>query len=184
MELLVAITVFSIMGGIAYGGLQTVIKSKGRIAEVSDSLSELQRIFLFLQQDIHQISPRPIRDETGEFKAALIGDGSSLKFTTYQLDTGTDGTRPVLHRIEYAYVDDRLLRRVWPVLDRVYDTQPEVRQISSSISDFSLSYYNGEWLPDWPTESDKDKSPIPMAIRVEMETKRWGNLERIFLVPQ
>lgn len=72
LELLIALSIFSVMATMAYGGLKLVIDGNHQLEQAAASLSSLQRAFLFLQQDIEQAVSRGVRDELGTQESAFV----------------------------------------------------------------------------------------------------------------
>ncbi|WP_275100441.1 type II secretion system minor pseudopilin GspJ [Sedimenticola hydrogenitrophicus] len=191
LELLVAIAIFSIMATMAYGGLSSLMSGREHIDQVAKRLSAIQRTFLFLQQDISQIVPRSVRDEFGEIESAVNGGGSDdlvLQLTRGGVDSAWSG-RPSLRRVTYQLMAGRLIRSVWPTLDRVQGSVPSRQLLADELKSIELRFFSGdgesrdEWNHNWPPGREKaDKHAIPRAIEVKLSIKGVGEITRIFLV--
>ncbi|MFO7604550.1 MAG: type II secretion system minor pseudopilin GspJ [Gammaproteobacteria bacterium] len=187
VELLVAMAIFSIMSLMAYQGMQAVFASREQTDAESRRLQTVQMAFLMLQRDLMFISPREIRDEYGDVQAAFQLDENSL----YPLELSRDGyrnparlPRSSLQRVAYAMVDNTLYRIRWPVLDRAPDTQSLRRTLLEDVEDFSIRALDddGEWHPVWPVANGG--RPLPRAVEVSLTLKDWGQLTRLFMLPE
>lgn len=186
LELLIAISIFSVMATIAYGGIKLVIDGGQQLERAADELSSLQRTFLLIQQDIEQIVPRGIRDEFGSQEPAFLccSDEKLLQLTR-------GGVRGVLtgwsdlRRVEYHLDEGKLERRVWSTLDRVQDSKPSRLQLLGDVKSIEitfLGYDDAEWQTSIQPESIKNISAVPRAIEVTITTERYENISRIFVV--
>ncbi len=184
-ELLIAISIFSVMATMAYGGLRLVVDGNQQIEKAANSLASLQRAFLLLQQDLQQMVPRATRDEFGSEEAAFVigTDGNVLQLTrggaNGLLMDGAD-----LRRVEYHLNDGRLDRVVWSVLDRVQDSKSSRLLINQHIEDVNiqfLGYEESEWKESQDTESN-DSAIMPRAVEVTITTEEYGAVTRIFVV--
>ena len=187
IELLVAMAIFSMMSLMAYQGMQSVFASREQTDAESRRLQAVQMAFLHLQRDLTFISAREIRDEYGDFQAAFRLDENSL----YTMELSRDGyrnparlPRSSLQRVAYARVDNTLYRVHWPVLDRAPDSQSLRRTLLEDVEDFSIRVLDaaGEWHPIWPIATDS--RIFPQAVEVSLTLKDWGQLTRLFMLPE
>ncbi len=58
LELLVALSIFSIVAVLAYGGLDSVLEQRILTEESAERLATLQKTYLIIQRDIEQLVPR------------------------------------------------------------------------------------------------------------------------------
>ena len=80
-----------------------------------------------------------------------------------------------------------LLRYVWPVLDRGEESTPEMQVLLAGVNGLQLEYLKerNKWGEDWPPNdggSTSASSELPYAIRLKIDTKKYGVLERYFQV--
>ena len=74
LELMVAIAIFVIFSAMAYGGLMTVLNARADIEDSLEDTRQLQMALFRLEQDIEQIRARPIRDDFGDPRPAVLLD--------------------------------------------------------------------------------------------------------------
>jgi general secretion pathway protein J len=186
LELLIAISIFSVMATLAYGGVKLVIDGSMHIEKSADGLASLQRTFLFIQQDLQQAVPRGARDEFGDQEGALISgtDDKLLQLTRGGVNGGLMGGAD-LRRVEYHLVDGRLDRLVWPVLDRVQDVTASRLRLIEGVQGIDIRFvgYEGtDWQGSWSVESTSEKEILPRAVEVIITTEQYGAVSRIFVV--
>ena len=204
IELLVALAIFSILAGLAYGGLNSVLNTREAVEAESARLANVQRSFVRLARDFGQASPRAIRDIHGEVQAAMHTGADTYDYvvTDFITDKKTEKKAEVLieftiagkrvlpgqqrsslQRIAYAMHDKELLRLNWNVLDRAQDSEPYVAVILSDIDKVSFRYLtgDGEWHDDWPNDN-ASLQELPSAVEIRFDVEKWGELRRVFLV--
>ena len=71
LELLVALSIFSVLSVMAYGGLQTVISTKQATDKSAERISEIQLVMMRISNDLRQAVTRKMRDEYGDFLPAM-----------------------------------------------------------------------------------------------------------------
>lgn len=189
LELLVALSIFALLSAMAYGGLNTVMRSQQAVTAQAERLAQLQKAFLFLGRDITQAIDRQIRGEFGDPQPAMVG----LTLGERRLELTRNGWRnPVgrkrsnLQRVAWGVRDEQLLRLYWNVLDRAPDSEPLETVMLDGVEALELRFLDAkqQWSEVWPavnrgvTSSDA----LPRAVEVTLETEREGRIRRVFLV--
>ncbi len=184
MELLVALAIFAIMSMMAYGGLSSMLNAREQTGEAADRLTQLQKGFMRLQQDIEQIVARGVRDKFGDSLPVLTGGQLPLLELTRGGRSNPAGlSRSALQRVSYRLEDGRLLRISWPVLDRVQETSPYESLLMEGITDMELRFLDEEWVGSWPPPGEAGKVPLlPRAVEVRLVLNDWGEINRLFRV--
>jgi len=186
IELLVAIAVYSFLALIAYGGLQSLLLGRDDVAREMRRLSDLQMVFLNMQQDLEQAVNRPLRGAYGEelpgFAAEANGGSLSIELTRAGWRNPMSRARSHLLRVAYRLHDGRLERRYWNVLDRAQDTQPGSRILMENIRGMKLRFLSdtGEWTDQWSAAGTAVDESMPRAVEVTLELDSWGEVRRIF----
>lgn len=192
LELLVAMAILAIVGAMALGGLDAVVKQKALAQKQLDRLAAVQRAVRLVTNDLAQIQPRSVRDEAGSYEERLLatspepgvllrlsrGGWSNPAFLPY---------RGTLQRVQYRLEDGKLIREYWPVMDRFQTQAPRSQVLLDGIKEVKFLFFDSTltkgdpWIPQWPPLSDTDKRSIrrPPAIRVVLELEDWGEIERI-----
>src|ERR1043166_8093444 len=123
VEILIALSIFAVMSVIISSVLFTVFKTRSRVNEHADRLSELQFAVILMQRDFEQAILRSITDENGTPLPGLMGDSTHIEFTrTGYTNPLYQEQRSSLQRVAYYINMDKLMRKNWPSLDRTSQT--------------------------------------------------------------
>lgn len=193
LELLIAITVFSIISTITYSGLKVVLDTEEQTRGHLERLAQLQIGMSLLQRDIEQAVEREIRDEFGDNQPAMYSGsftGILLEFTRSGYPNPMDLQRSGLQRVGYLLEDETLYRISWPSLDRAQETEPGRSSLIDNIKAMELVFFDQQMKPhsEWPmANQDTDNNPqhpLPKAIELTLELEKMGNIRRLFRVAE
>ncbi len=195
---MIAISIFAVLGLGAYRLLNGEIHVQARLQEHSGKQQQWQRGLRKLQQDLLQISPRPIRANYGEPEAAFIGESDNFTFTHSGWHNPLQHNRSHLQRVHYRLGqqdDDRdtlnedqgqqLLREYWQVLDRAPNSEPHSQRLLDAIDTIELRYLDdkGKWHSRWPvtvSNADNISSEYPLALEIRIDSLKYGEITRLF----
>lgn len=190
IELLIAVSVFAIMGVMAYGGLNAVLRTQAHLRDDAAHLRTLQLAMRFLERDVGQIAPRPLRDQYGDEQAAVrVEDPAFVEFTKGGWRNPGQVTRSRLQRVAYALEDDALIRYTWPVLDGAAADDAQAFSLVPGIEDWRIRVLDteGTWHNAWPPVSalgtTSAEAPRAAAIEFTLNFSRWGEIRRHFALP-
>ena len=190
LELLVAMSITAVISLMTYQGLSEMIKARGRLEQETQQLAALQNAMTILARDCEQIVARPIRDEYGSPRPALLGEaggGGGVEFTRGGVSNPTGRQRSSQQRVAYRVNEGALIRQNWPVLDRVVATTPSSRPLLSGVEKWQIRYLDEkseEWHNAWPPAGG-DGLPLtslPRAMEVTLELTGWGAITRLLLL--
>lgn len=185
LEVLVAMSIFAIIGLSATRMLQTIIESHERTGESTRALVRMTQGMNRLQTDVAQMVPRPVRDEYGEPLPALtVANGRYLvEFTRTGWSNPLGRPRSELQRVAYDVVDGKLVRYFWLVLDRAEDSEPIAQTIFQEVEDFRVYLIDkeGDRTDVWPA-LDVEHS-LPEALEMIISLKGAGELRRLIALP-
>lgn len=185
LELLMAIAIFGLVAAMAYGGLNTVLSARERIAAESERLAELETALLMLGRDVSQAVNRPVRDSLGDTLPSLQGgEALPLELTRAGWANPTGRARSTLQRITWGVEEEHLVRAGWPVLDRAHDTEPFKTPLLDGVRGFTLEFLaaDREWHERWPPP-DGAGDEMPIALRIGLDLEAWGTITRLFRLP-
>lgn len=190
LELLVALAIFAFMSAAAFTGLISVGNTKSALETEGKEIAGLQRFFLVLQRDIEQAAAREIRDEFGEFQNAMNWELGNLEFTRNGWRNPARRKRSNLQRVAYKLEDDKIIRDSWIVLDRVESSEPFSKTVLQGINDFSVTFLDegNQWSNTWPppvtvgVSTHSQRIRLPRAVAVTIDSEKWGEIKRVFLV--
>jgi general secretion pathway protein J len=145
IEMLAAVAIFAVIGMVAYGSLDLLLKQRDDLQRHSDRFSQLQSAMMIIEQDIQQAVNRPVRSGYGEAQAAMELDSESrenghllLSLTRAGYPLPSPQQRSGLYRVAYRVSDGDLQRLVWPVLDQAQDTRPTVYVLLHDVRDITF----------------------------------------------
>lgn len=188
LELLVALSIFSVLSVMAYAGLQTVITTKTATQQAAERIADVQLVMMRISNDLRQTISRKIRDEYGDFIPAMQSSKNgdeTMAWTRAGYRNPAQLTRSNIQRVAYKLEEEKLIRITWPVLDRAQDTEAMESEVMSNVESIDWRYLNNEneWLSSWPEEGDKaNLYPLPKAVEVSLELQDWGKVKRLILV--
>lgn len=188
LELLVALSIFSILSVMAYGGLQSVITTKNSTQQAADRIAEIQLVMMRISNDLRQTVSRKIRDEYGDFLYAMQSSKNgdeTMAWTRAGYRNPAHLKRSHMQRVAYKLEQQKLIRVTWPVLDRAQDTEALESEVLSNIESIEWRFLNNEneWVSAWPEEGDKaELYPLPKATEFTLELQDWGKIRRLILL--
>ena len=195
-ELLVAMAIFGIVSAMAYSGLIQVMNARDHVGKVEKRLSAIQIAFLHIERDLQHTVKRPIRNGYDTIEGALVGD----ELADYRL-TLTRGGRHIpnrvansnLQRVGYLLEDEVLYRMSWLVLDQAQDSEPRKTKVLAEVENVEVRFLDpkGEWESSWDSagtpEGQQESAAsigLPKAVAVKITLKDYGEINRMFLLPE
>ncbi len=190
IELLVAMFLLAILGTAGFQMLFQITATRDRIELQSERLSELQRTFYWLAEDITQIANRPIRSavdlELPPLQMNLEGE-NLFEFTRAGWANPAADVSPArsnMQRVAYGLDGDKLMREYWYHLDPIDETPTRRRQMLSGVESLDLRFLDnsGDWQNSWPPPDVEDPG-MPLAIEIKLELEDYGDVTRVFALP-
>ncbi len=187
MEMLVALTVFAIIGLLGAQLMGHTLSNHEIVGERSNRVAEVQRAMLVLKRDIMQLTERPIRDLLGDSRGAvLIGSDGLMEFSRLGWRNPLRQRRAEVQRVAYVVKDGDLYRAWWNVLDRAPDSEPAMQRLLTDIEqiEFFAVDASGREHTYWPLlAEDAEQSDRRLAaIAMRLEFMPFGVVERIWPV--
>jgi general secretion pathway protein J len=185
LELLVALSIFSVIAVMAYGGLGTVLNQSALTEENAERLAVLQKTYLIMQRDIEQAVPRAIRGQFGGELAPMTGT-PMFTFTRGGWRNPLNHPRSTLQRVGYTLEDKQLIRHTWTVLDRAQDSEPRHQELLTGIDSAQVRFLDEEndWKEQWPPDQVAEAPGLPRAVEVTLEHERFGPITWLFQLPE
>lgn len=186
LEVLIALSIFAIMGLASYHLLSGETRTQQALAEHSDKHDHWQRGMMRLTQDLQQAVNRSIREDYGTRKPALIGDSDTLTFTRQGWSNPLHQQRSDLQRVDYRIATAAgnlpyLQRSFWLALDRAPASQSINQQLLPGVEQLQLRYFHPEhkvWVQQWPPLEEPDIG-LPQAIEVVLSSNDYGQITRL-----
>jgi general secretion pathway protein J len=179
IEVLVATAVFSIMAALAYGGLNSIARTRGELAKQESDFAALMRAVGSLNRDLNSAVARPVRGATGQVLPALIGASDHIELTRLGFANPQAEPRSNLQRVFYELDGSKFERGRYAVLDRAANSTPQVDDLNVKTEDFRLRYLDagsGQWLDAWPPPQP-DPAVLPRAVQWRLRTPQYGEID-------
>lgn len=183
LELLVAISIFSLIAAAGYSGLSSLARALQSQQESSRTLADTQWLVARLDQDIAQSINRPTR-VGGIRLPALVGDSNSLRLVTLSAESPVYQALSDEIPVGWQWQNQQLRRQLWQLPDRAAGTAPLVDEIlMEQILQFEFRYLDdsNQWQLQW--NSQLQNSRLPRAIQYQLQTSDYELISRIIELP-
>ena len=184
LELLVAISIFSVLGLGSYQLLQSVSDSHARVRDSINSYMKVNQALNLMQRDFNQFLPRPVRDEYGDPMLSITFEGEDylVEFTRGGWPNPGGRSRSDLQRVAYDIdYDEKVLNRYfWHVLDRAEDSEPVVQTLLEDVTDFRIIGVKDTERLDADSGSEERVIATPLGVELLIATEKLGEVRRIF----
>lgn len=170
LELLVAVTVFAVMAGVAYLGLDAAVASEETLARRGARSNDAALFLGRLEREMGSLARRPWRDATGIVQAPFFGETvangkkSNLTFTRFDWN---EGGEPGVVKSGYRLRDGTLEALFWPRLDEMAGDEPEAYPVMENVIYFQMLFKasaEGEWLERWDNPNPPKAMMLTLAL--------------------
>lgn len=175
VELLLAITLLSILLGLTYSGLRAATRSTERGEERLAVAGNVRASHQFVRKQMNQMLPLAFaQDDTGEVRVVFLGDSRAIQFVAPMPGyLGSGG--PQVQLLELADGDNGSVlqfRHAWLQFfedDRLYDRDPVILLEDIEFAEFEFMGLDEEgfptpWMPVW-----EQWDVLPAAVRLNIE---------------
>jgi general secretion pathway protein J len=185
VELLLAITLMSILLGLTYSGLRAATRASQRGELLLAAGGELRASHQFIRRQLNQMLPLPyaVTDDAEEFRIVFEGDAKHIQYVAPMPGyLGAGG--PQVQLIEIVNADDgELLIQFSHALlqgfeeSRLMDRDPVIllEGVSSASFEFLTEDEEGE-LIGWTASWDQQNT-LPIAVRLDLEFTEELNMQ-------
>jgi len=191
LEVMVAISIFAVIGLGCWQVLDNAITSDKRLNERAQHLQQLQRAMWVISRDINNIIDRAVRNANGYKEAPLtsLQAGFGLQLTHGGWPNPAQTKRSELQRSAYSLEPNNdggydLIRTYWPSLDRAPETPAIQQHLLHHITYLEFEFIDqaGKTWFYWPlgNEKDADNQKIPAGIVIKIGTEDFGDIERVY----
>jgi general secretion pathway protein J len=187
---MIAISVFAVVSLLSMGGMNYVLSSRENTEQATERFNQYQMLFMILGRELQQLSNRPVRDEYGASIPSItseISDGrKGIEFTHQGRYVIGNDIR--LQRVAYFIEDRQVIKKTWPVIDRVEDTEALKQVMLHDISSIRFSFVDSITVQDlensniWQEDWNQFQADTLSAVRVDLDTPDLGHLYRVFPV--
>ncbi len=190
IEIMVAMAIMALIGVGALKVLDEATRSSDSIRTNGDRLNNLQRAFMFISDDMQQLTLRQIRDEYGDKVASMKSDLQSstpyISFTKLGRRNPAQLPRSNLEHLIYSIEDKILYRTSYTYADGMSVDLGLKRPILNDVEAMKINFFDGEeWVDYWPlTEGNEDGAVVelPVAVKMNLTLSDYGDLERLYVL--
>lgn len=184
VELLLAITLMSILLGLTYTGLSAASKSSQRGEILLAAGGELRASHQFIRRQLNQMLPLSFAetDDLQELRIVFEGDAQRIKFVAPMPGyLGTGGPQVQLVEVVNGDDDELVIQFSHALLqgfveDHLYDRDPVILLEGVSFAGFEFLGRDEEGeLTGWTTYWDQQEV-LPVAVRLDLEFSEGLNL--------
>lgn len=195
VEVMVALSVFALIGTMSTGLLVTTIDARERQEAAMERLSELQQVRALWRDDAAHMLMRPHRTEDGGYGGAALsgpsgsvfafdGDQGHLAAFTRRgrANPGEAVDRSSLVRVIWRVENGVLLREIWLSADPASSSRPQTMVLTEGLEDVSVSFrYGRNWLDAPVRPGPSGDVPMPEALRLAYTDALGREIEHIAL---
>jgi len=185
LELLIAITLLSLLLAALFGGLRLGARAWERSEERLDESARLQVVQNFLRERLTEAYPLTAEDQTGRLRLAFEGTADALRFVTVMpAYLGTGFAELVLEVDDRSETRDLVVQwRRFELSPQLDDQEPQVKVLLADIEGLEIAYYGalarGEpilWYERW-----REVMALPQLVRLrvvfaEQDRRYWPDL--------
>ena len=192
LEVLVAMSIFSIIAIAAYTALETGLTIQSRLKQERDFWRTFETVVQVLENDLSQAvnrSPRiPGAGERPAFRGAQGNRsqlrGEFLRFTSGGFSSFRSGPASPYRRIAYQLREQTLYRTVWAHPDMPYGLEGAESALLDDLEEIRLRYLIGKrWVNNWNLDAYQINSDdLPKALEIRLEFKDGDKYLRVFHV--
>lgn len=188
IEVMVAVAIFVVVGALAMGGYNELIKQSDIVERNAKRTRAVQSAMQRITQDFSELEPRPIRQPLGStLDPALLSDSRTqelAELTRAGWSNPAGVPRSTLQRVRYRLEDNKLRRDYWVVLDRTLSVEPVTTLLLDHVKAMTLRYLdiNHRWHDQWPPPGSAGPDAMrlrPVAVEINIELDDWGKLQRL-----
>ena len=188
IEMLLAIAIFALLGIAGTNILSSTVKSNEISLAHDDKMSQLQRAMLVIERDLAQLSERTVRVNGEAASKNLLSHGELILDSDSEVlafrRLGWVNPMNILPRSEvqsvaYRVYDGNLERMYYDFPDPIKGTDPKIRTLIEGVEQIHFEFYDSQaksWQDKW------EKSSLPSGIKMQVFTKDFGEVTRIFSV--
>jgi len=181
LEVLVAVTIFALLGMAAYSGLDAVLKARARLDDENRQWRSVALFWVRLERDLSAFVERPARLRGSAPQAAFLGESNVSSEYAAQLELtrlgAADAGATPPERIAYRLREGKVEWLRWPALDSAQRAQPDIAVLLERVAALEFSYRDqaGLWNPRWPANAE---TGAPTAVKVRLQLESGEELTR------
>ena len=183
-EMVIAVSIFALMGVVAFGGLGQMTRTGQAVADANDRLADMQFAVAYFNRDWTQVSQRKIRNQYGDEENNIVISEAAITFTRSGWSNLLGHKRSTLQRVQYLQVDDQLVRRHWRSLDQGIGEKPLQTVLLGNVKAVEIEFVDalGQPIRSWPLESGSSTG-APIVLMLRLDLPGIGEITRLLEIP-
>lgn len=189
IEIMVAMAIMALIGVGALKVLDAATISSDKIKRDGNRLNNVQRAFLFISNDMQQLTTRQIRDEYGDIVPSMKSDLQAstpyISLTRLGRRNPAQLPRSNLEHLTYTVEDKTLYRTSYIYADGMSEDSGLKRPILEAVENMKIAFFDGqEWNDYWPLSNDTVPGTafLPVAVKMTLELTDYGEIERLYAI--
>lgn len=193
LELLVAVSIFSIIAAAGYSALEQGIAVKSRLDDRRAHWVQLETAIGMLEKELGQVVDRAPRTPgilknvsfQGHRDAGRSPDGEFLRFTLGGRQSYRSNPASPYTRVAYQLRDGVLYRVAWPRLDAPFGVQGKETEILDEVESIRLRFLQSakKWVQNWNRDIyNPDVEGLPAALELTLTLDNNNTYQRYFHV--
>lgn len=181
LELVAVLAIFALVATMGVQALQGALRTQRALAARGAATAELEAALGQLRHDLEHAAPLVFVTPGGTVRAAFEVGARGQGFTLSLAGLAGFDARPGQGRVEWQFdqAAGALTRRMWPLLAPAEAEQAgPVQSVIGGIEDLRIFTYAPEtgWSSGWEMPGDAGPATLPAAVRVEIDSRDWGEL--------
>ncbi|MFT5788589.1 MAG: general secretion pathway protein J [Shewanella sp.] len=187
LEMLIAISIFAMLGLAANTVLHTVLQNDTVTREFAGKLKAMQQGFGIVERDLNQMVARTPRLLDGGRGTTVFQTGDNMldseseSLVFFRLGwLNPDGMLPrgSLQSVAYVVIEGQLQRWYYPYPEPEIGAEPIKTVVMEKVISVEYAFFSED---KWERKTDATK--LPKAIAMEIEFEDIGKVQRKFLLP-
>ena len=184
LEMIVAIGIFAVIAVVSYGSLNRFLDNRDVLQAEMTLMKDLQLAFSLLEQDMHFMSGRIVRDEYGDPEPLLIVNSIDiadelLRFTTARRSVSLPGVS-TLQRTSYRWENGDFIRVNWLVLDRDQDAIESKQLLLSDVDSVRVNVLTSDEESMQAASTWDSAEKLPDGIEWQIQMADGKQYRRVF----
>lgn len=181
IEIVIAVAIFAVITSIVFPALMQFLEMRERVVEKNSQVTNLQKTFLFLANDLRFAANRLNKNKYGDVgKTTLsIGGDGVLDFTALYPDLSVQGLG-LPRRVRWELEENVLMRVQYPVMDPDSDSRRIVQPLLENVDDINIKVHQVTDGRDNAEDSWQEKQRLPDMIDVELTMQSGIKYRRVF----
>ena len=187
IEMLVVVGLVGLISLLAFSGLNNSINFNLKFNQKSESLNNLAFFNEILKRDLLQSINRLSIDSRGnKLEHSFYGQNPGIEGNILSLNiiNRTDlQNKGSLRHINYIYKNNKIIRVEYSHIDILEDTEVTEQILLDNVESLELTFGRDlDWFMEWPFTPWTENNGLPDSMKITLDIKNVGLIERNFLV--